>query len=92
MRLVRVHGRVQGVGFREACVAQARALGISGWVRNRVDGSVEVLMRGRPDALAQLEAWLRHGPPLAQVRAVEPGQVPADGPTVTGRFERRPTA
>ncbi|HEX7637544.1 MAG TPA: acylphosphatase, partial [Burkholderiaceae bacterium] len=43
-----VRGRVQGVGFREACVAEARALGVAGWVRNRPDGSVEVVLQGPP--------------------------------------------
>ena len=53
-RLVRVYGRVQGVGFREACVRRAQALGITGWVRNRVDGSVEVMLQGSPEQLADI--------------------------------------
>ena len=50
-RMVRVYGRVQGVGYREACVCRARALGITGWVRNRVDGSVDVMLQGSPEQL-----------------------------------------
>ncbi len=60
-----VTGRVQGVGFRAATAAQARQLGVCGWVRNLADGRVEVLAWG--DQLDQFEAWLRHGPALARV-------------------------
>lgn len=66
-RRVRVEGRVQGVGYREACVRQARASGLGGWVRNRRDGSVEVLVQGPAEAVERLLAWLRQGPPSAQV-------------------------
>ena len=66
-RLVRVYGRVQGVGFREACVRRAQALGITGWVRNRVDGSVEVMLQGSPEPLADMCRWLRDGMPAALV-------------------------
>lgn len=47
-RLVRVRGRVQGIGYREACVRRARALGVTGWVRNRMDASVEAMLQGSP--------------------------------------------
>ncbi len=67
---VRVEGRVQGVGFRDTCVHQARKLGLVGWVRNRRDGTVEVMARGSAHALADLEAWLHRGPPLARVDRV----------------------
>ena len=52
--LVRVRGRVQGIGYREACVHQARALGITGWVRNRMDESVEAMLQGRREQLVQM--------------------------------------
>ena len=53
-RLVRVHGRVQGVGYRYACVQHARALGVTGWVRNRMDDTVEALLQGTPQQLARM--------------------------------------
>lgn len=65
-----VKGRVQGVGYRVACAGQAGALGINGWVRNRHDGSVEVMAYGPPDRLEALCNWMRRGPPDAQVNAL----------------------
>jgi acylphosphatase len=91
-RLLRVQGRVQGVGHREACVDAARALGLAGWVRNRLDGSVEVLLQGAPDALARMQHWLQRGPPAARVDSVTPlALVEAPSDPLRG-FERRPTA
>lgn len=89
-RLVRVRGRVQGVGFRDACAQAAAALGVAGWVRNRADGSVEALLHGSPDALDRLQRWLRDGIPAARVDALDaqPVETPSPAPT---RFERRPT-
>lgn len=87
---VRVHGRVQGVGYREACVRQARRLGVGGWVRNRADGTVEVLMQGPAPALAQLRDWLQQGPPAAWVERVEVQPLGAAEALHPG-FERRPT-
>lgn len=69
-RLV-VEGRVQGVGFRVSCARRARALGLSGWVRNLPDGGVEVLLQGSPDSVAEVERWCAHGPHLAEVTSVE---------------------
>jgi len=88
--LARMHGRVQGVFFRESCVQQARALGVDGWVRNRADGSVEALIQGAPDALEAMRDWLRHGPPSARVDTLECEPQP-DAAAITG-FERRPSA
>jgi acylphosphatase len=69
---VRVEGRVQGVGFRWFVRRVAEALGISGWVRNVADGSVEVSAVGDPGAVARLREQLGSGPPHAQVdRLVE---------------------
>jgi acylphosphatase len=86
-----VTGLVQGVGYRESCVRVARALGICGWVRNRVDGSVEALAQGPAEALARLRAWMLAGPSLARVDGLEltPQLAPQEP---LGRFERRPTA
>jgi acylphosphatase len=75
----RVPGMVQGVGFRYSAVSQARALGLSGYVRNMEDGSVEVVAEGPPQALTRLLAWLRKGPPGARVTAVDQRRIPARG-------------
>ncbi len=88
-RLV-ISGRVQGVGFREAAVDAARAAGVAGWVRNRADGTVEVLVQGPPDAVDRLVAWCRRGPPLARVTGVDVATAAADASLE--RFERLPTA
>jgi len=88
-RLV-IAGRVQGVGFREATVDAARAAGVVGWVRNRADGTVEVLAQGSSDAVDRLVAWCRRGPPLARVTGVDVATAAADA-SLDG-FERLPTA
>ena len=62
-----VRGRVQGVGFRAETHAEARRLGLEGWVRNLMDGTVEVLAAGDDAAVDQLIAWLKHGPRGAHV-------------------------
>ena len=61
-------GLVQGVGYRASFEAQARALKLSGWVRNRTDGSVEAVVRGDASAIETIISWARLGPPAAQVR------------------------
>ncbi len=66
-----VRGRVQGVWYRGICAEQARALGVSGWARNLPDGRVEIVAEGAPEALDNLVAWCRHGPPAARVTKVE---------------------
>ena len=68
---LRIVGRVQGVGYRWWAVQTATALGLAGWVRNRRDGSVEVLALGEAAALDALETACHHGPPGAVVLAVE---------------------
>ncbi|MBM4143533.1 MAG: acylphosphatase [Lentisphaerae bacterium] len=65
-----VSGRVQGVCYRMDACDEARALGLTGWVRNRPDGSVEVVAEGEDAALQSLLAWCRRGPPAAAVRDV----------------------
>ena len=65
-----VSGRVQGVGFRWFVVERARELGLSGWVRNRPDGKVEIAASGGAAALVQLESAVGRGPPGAQVQNV----------------------
>jgi acylphosphatase len=70
-RRIRVHGIVQGVGFRDALRREARRLGLRGWVRNRSEGTVEALAVGDDAALGALERWARRGPPAARVDRVE---------------------
>ena len=69
-RLYRVHGRVQGVGFRYFVEHSATALGLAGWVRNSDDGSVEVYALGTTQQLSDLAALLWQGPRWAEVRGV----------------------
>jgi len=66
-----VRGRVQGVGFRWFVEREANVLGIAGWVRNRADGTVEVLAMGRKEQLSRLHSRLRQGPRAARVDEVE---------------------
>ena len=70
-RRVSVRGRVQGVWFRASTAERARALGLCGRAENCPDGSVLVHAAGAPEALEALVAWLRVGPPMARVDAVE---------------------
>lgn len=85
-----IRGRVQGVGYRWSMCEQARALGLSGWVRNRRDGSVEALVHGPRDAVETLADWARRGPPAARVTAVE--SQPGDAAGAHQPFEQLPTA
>ncbi|MGH8628208.1 MAG: acylphosphatase [Gammaproteobacteria bacterium] len=82
----RVSGWVQGVYFRATTRERALALRLTGWVRNRPDGSVEVLACGEEAKLAELENWLRRGPAHARVVSVE--REPA-GPEACRGFEIR---
>lgn len=66
-----ITGRVQGVFFRQSTSEHARKIGVSGWVRNCADGSVEVHVEGDEDAVKSLLDWLRRGPPSARVEKVE---------------------
>ncbi len=69
MRRIRaiVSGRVQGVSYRAAAVTEARRLGITGWVRNRDDGAVELEAEGPATAVGALLVWCEQGPPAANV-------------------------
>ncbi len=78
IRQVTIRGRVQGVGFRYWVEHQAGALGLEGWVRNRRDGSVEALFAGPADAVSEMIALSRRGPPAARVGAVEEAPAVAD--------------
>jgi len=76
---VLLEGRVQGVGFRYFVFDQALVLGLTGWVRNRRDGSVEVLAEGKRSTLDQFMAVLRRGPRTSLVLGVHPTWKPASG-------------
>jgi acylphosphatase len=66
-----VTGYVQGVSYRASAAAEARRLGLVGWVKNRSDGSVEVEAEGDEASLTALVAWCEHGPPRARVTRVK---------------------
>ena len=66
-RRVVVSGRVQGVFYRDSCRRQALAAGLSGWVRNRADGTVEAVLEGDQDGVERVVAWMRSGPSSADV-------------------------
>ena len=87
-RHLRVRGRVQGVGFRMYMQHEAQRHGVTGWVRNRHDGSVEAVVQGESQAVDALIAWARHGPPSARVTDV---QVSDTDPGEYAGFEQRPT-
>ena len=75
-----MHGRVQGVWYRDSMRRKAEKLGVNGWCRNRSDGTVEAMVQGEAAAVDALLAWAHRGPELAQVSRVDV----ADG---SGRFE-----
>jgi acylphosphatase len=75
-RRVVAHGRVQGVWFRESARRQAERHGVSGWVRNRADGTVEAELEGAPDGVELLTRWFGHGPPDAHVDRLEVTDLP----------------
>lgn len=82
-----ITGRVQGVGFRFYMQRKARELELTGWVRNRSDGSVEAVIQGASAAVETMIAWARRGPPSAVVADV---RVSDDGGNYAA-FETRPT-
>lgn len=85
-----ITGRVQGVGYRDWAVATGQRLGLSGWVRNRTDGSVEALVVGDDEAVGRMIEACRRGPTLARVDAVD--VEPVDLDVLASGFTRRPTA
>jgi acylphosphatase len=85
-----ITGRVQGVGYRDWAVATGQRLGLSGWVRNRTDGSVEALVVGDDEAVSRMIEACRRGPTLARVDAVD--VEPVDLDVLPSGFTRQPTA
>ena len=85
-----VSGRVQGVFYRDSTRRQARAQGISGWVRNRFDGRVEVLACGDEQQLERFKKWLEIGPEYAKVTNIK--EIAENPSTVPSGFDVLPTA
>lgn len=78
-RRVVVHGRVQGVFFRDSARRQAEAAGVSGWAVNRPDGTVEAVFEGEDEVVARLVEFCRRGPRRAEVSRVEVEEQPPEG-------------
>lgn len=85
-RRVRVTGRVQGVFFRAWTRDEAQSLGVTGWVRNCSDGSVEAQLEGDPEAIDELLDLIREGPPDARVDNLSVEEADPEG---LGSFEVR---
>jgi acylphosphatase len=66
-----IHGRVQGVFYRDSMRREAQGLSVSGWVRNRSDGTVEAVVQGEPGAVDAIVRWAQRGPSRAQVERVD---------------------
>ncbi|MET4107878.1 acylphosphatase [Hymenobacter sp. UYP22] len=78
-RTIHVQGLVQGVFFRQSTQQEARRLGLTGTVRNNPAGTVSIEAEGPSEALDQLQAWCRQGPPAARVQSVEASPGPVQG-------------
>lgn len=76
---LRIYGKVQGVYFRHYARLKAEELGVSGWVRNCRDGSVEMLVCGDPTQVEAMKLWAHKGSPHASVRRVEVQSLAASG-------------
>jgi acylphosphatase len=87
-RLLRIHGRVQGVFYRAWAVGTARELGLVGWVRNRRDGTVEAVVQSDEHAVQRFIAEAEKGPPRASVDRVEVGDAEPDAALTAFRQER----
>jgi len=74
-----VHGRVQGVFFRDSTRQRAQAAGVAGWVANRPDGSVEAVLEGESEAVDRVVGFMREGPRGAEVERVEVNEEEPEG-------------
>lgn len=83
---VLISGRVQGVAYRDSCRRMAEQHGVTGWVRNLPDGSVEAVFEGRTEDVHHLVEWSRHGPRFAEVTDV---RVHAEEPEGISEFQTR---
>lgn len=84
-----ISGRVQGVGYRAWTVKTASRMGLSGWVRNRNDGTVEAVFHGAPETVAAMLEACRQGPMMARVDRIE--RLPCDEPPPEESFSAKPT-
>ena len=89
VRRLLIHGRVQGVFYRGWAEERARALGLDGWVRNRRDGSVEMVVAGEEEAVRRMIELCHGGPPAARVERIE---LEESAEPVEPGFTQRPTA
>jgi acylphosphatase len=78
-RRIVVHGRVQGVFFRDTTRRRASSRGVAGWVSNRPDGAVEAVFEGDPDAVRSMVEFVREGPRGAEVERVEESEEEPEG-------------
>ena len=88
-RHLTIHGKVQGVFYRNWAVEAASRLGVTGWVRNRGDGSVEALAEGQDEAVERFIALAYQGPPAARVSRIDAAEATVEGHM---SFQKRPTA
>ncbi len=86
---IMIHGKVQGVNFRYHIKELAYSLGVDGWVRNRIDGSVEALIQGENTLVLKLIDWCQKGPSEAVVDSIDYSYSTVD-PDLSG-FKVRPT-
>ena len=84
-----IHGRVQGVWYRGWAVETAHALGLTGWIRNRRDGTVEAVVQGDEEGVERFIALAREGPPAAKVERID---VSEEDPATLSGFEQRRTS
>ena len=89
---LRIHGRVQGVGYRDALRREALRRNLRGWVRNRRDGTVEALLQGDESSVLAVAAWARQGPPAADVERVDARPAQGDLDRPYAGFDWLPTA
>jgi acylphosphatase len=89
---LRIHGRVQGVGYRDALRREALRRNLRGWVRNRRDGTVEALLQGDASSVQAVAAWARRGPPAANVERVDAQAASGELDRPYAGFDWLPTA
>ena len=89
-RRLRIRGQVQGVNLREAMRQRAEQLKVTGWVRNRLDGTVEAVVQGEAFAIDSIVEWVRQGPPDARVDSVDVDSADDEGDYDS--FDKLPTA
>jgi acylphosphatase len=89
-RRLRIRGTVQGVYYRESMRQRADQWGVTGWVRNRMDGTVEAVLQGETENVERLIDWARRGPPAARVESVDVAA--ADDEPRHESFDKKPTS